>query len=230
MIITIKMIDALVLAESGDSEGLKKLVVDGFDITTCKGLNGYTPLHHACNRGHANIVFDLLKLRAPVDAVNDAGETALHLAVYAGNILIVDQLLDMGADVNYRNAEGETPLLYAARKSMPAIIRLLLQRGADPNLPDKYSDYPIDHVSNKSTENAFKHHNQVIQGDSATTATTTRSAFHYHNLLLIFSFLQIDDILKCACVCTKWHRVTEDESIWKQLGVKRYSFTFIYSI
>ena len=41
---------ALLYSESGDVVGLKELYQTGFDFTSCSGLNGFTPLHHACNR------------------------------------------------------------------------------------------------------------------------------------------------------------------------------------
>ena len=119
--------DVIILCEKGDIANLLKLHVKGLDIVSCRGLNGYTPLHHACNRGHALVVAELLRLNALIDHPSDSGETPLHLAVYAGNILIVDQLLDFGANVNAVNNEGETCLFYAARKAQPAIIRLLMQ-------------------------------------------------------------------------------------------------------
>ena len=58
-------------------------------------IKGFSPLHHACNRGHSAMVFELLRLCVPIDVRNDSLETPLHLAVYSGNLLIVDQLLGM---------------------------------------------------------------------------------------------------------------------------------------
>ncbi len=59
-------------------------------------MGGFTPLHHACNRNHADMVNELLKLNVNINATNDNNETPLHLAVYNGSMLIVEQLLDRG--------------------------------------------------------------------------------------------------------------------------------------
>jgi hypothetical protein len=200
-------------SEKGDLSSLQKLHVSGLDIVSCRGLNGYTPLHHACNRGHALVAAELLRLNALIDCKNDNGETPLHLAVYAGNILIVDQLLDFEADINAVNTEGQTSLFYAARKSQPAIVRLLLQRGADATILDKYDELAIDHAADANTRKAFDAHNLV---------ETSNHPLQYSDLLHIFSYLKVTDVMRCACVSSKWHRVSEYEEVWKRLGVRRW--------
>ena len=54
-------------------------------------MGGFTPLHHACNRDHADMVNELLKLNVNINATNDNNESPLHLAVYNGSMLIVEQ-------------------------------------------------------------------------------------------------------------------------------------------
>ena len=39
------------MAEIGDEAGLRKITSEGHDIRAYKGLNGYSPLHHAATRG-----------------------------------------------------------------------------------------------------------------------------------------------------------------------------------
>ena len=212
----------MLYAEKGDLTNLQKLHKSGIDITSCKGLNGFTPLHHACNRGHALVAAELLRLNASIDSKNDSGETPLHLAVYAGNILTVDQLLDFGANINAINNEGETCLFYAARKAQPAIIRLLLQHGADADIVDKYDERAVDQAADASTIRAF-------QGHVVTTDTSTHS-LHYNDLLKVFSYLNVTDTLRCACVCSKWHRVTAYEEIWQRLGVRRWELALQSSL
>jgi ankyrin repeat protein len=186
---------AIVLSENGDLNGIQNLLSNGLDMSKCKGLNGFTPLHHASNRGHAQIVAELLKHNVAIDIQNDFGETPLHLAVYAGNILIVDQLIDKGANINARNNDNETPLFYASRKSMPAIVRLLLQRGADVNAQDKYGDIAIDHATNINTKKAFD--------SKAIDSNSSNLNFGYDHLHLIFSYLTLNDILNNVALKTK---------------------------
>lgn len=200
---------------------MQNLHLSGIDIVSCRGLNGYTPLHHACNRGHALVAAELLRLNATIDCINDNGETPLHLAVYAGNILIVDQLLDFGANVNALNKEGETCLFYAARKGQPAIIRLLLQRGADATIVDKYDERAADQARDSSTAKAF---------ETATIVETSSHPLQYSDLLKIFSYLKVMDILRCACVSSKWHRASEYEEVWQRLGVRRWELALQSSL
>lgn len=93
--------EMIMMAEVGDVSGIAILLGGGdVDFLSCRGLAGYTPLHHACNRGHLAVVSEILKFHLSfINASNDTGETALHLAVYAGNMNIVEQLLDHGADI-----------------------------------------------------------------------------------------------------------------------------------
>ena len=213
--------EVIMYSEAGDLASLQNLHVKGLDIVSCRGMGGYTPLHHACNRGHALIVAELLRLNALIDCKNDNGETPLHLAVYAGNILIVDQLLDFEANINAVNNEGQTCLFYAARKCQPAIVRLLLQQGADPSIMDKYDELAIDHAPDANTQRAFNAHSIV-------EITDVNHGHHAHlqytDLLHVFSYLKVDDILRCACVCSKWHRASEYEEVWQRLGVRRWEY------
>jgi ankyrin repeat protein len=93
--------EMIMMAELGDVSGIAMLLSGGdVDFSSCRGLAGYTPLHHACNRGHLAVVSEILKIHLSfINTINDTGETSLHLAAYAGNMTIVEQLLDHGADI-----------------------------------------------------------------------------------------------------------------------------------
>jgi hypothetical protein len=214
--------EVLMYAEKGDLASIQRLHKAGKDVVHCKGLGGYTPLHHACNRGHALVAAELLRLNAAIDCRNDNGETPLHLAVYAGNILIVDQLLDFGADINAVNKEGETCLFYAARKSQPAIIRLLLQRGVDATIRDELGDVAEDQTVEKSTQKAFQSH-LIVESASC-------HPLQYSDLLRVLSYLNVHDTLRFACVCSKWHRVSAYEEVWQRLGVRRWELALQSSL
>jgi len=69
----------MLCAEKGDLNGILDLVSNGLDIQKCRGLNGFTALHHACNRGHAKIVAELIKFKIPVNCINDSGEVIKSL-------------------------------------------------------------------------------------------------------------------------------------------------------
>ena len=184
-----------------------------------KSMGGFTPLHHACNRNHADMVNELLKLNVNINVNNDNNETPLHLAVYNGSMLIVEQLLDRGADINCVNIYNETPLLYASRRSKPALIRLLLERGADRSMKDSYGDAAEEHADDEPTRRAFLAQ-QVDQ----------TGKLPYKLLLYIFQYLNAKDVCRAACVCGKWHRVSENPLIWSNLGIRRWELSLKSSL
>lgn len=204
--------ELIMMSEMGDLVGLSESIKSGTNLLSCRGLSGYTPLHHACNRGHVAIVSEILRAQLSlINSINDTGETALHLAVYAGNMNIVEQLIDHGANVDAKNEYGETPLFYAARRNMPALVRLLLQRGADIDTIDRYGEKAADHSTTEHTTLAF-----------GTSKVDQGSMLPLNELFLVFQFLDAKEICRCAMVAGKWHRVTETEGIWARLGVRRY--------
>jgi hypothetical protein len=211
--------EAIVCSENGNIEGILKLHEQGFDFAPCRGMHGYSPLHHASAKGHALVVSELLRLRVPIDVKNDDGETPLHLAALAGNLFIVEQLIDKGSNINVQNNDKETPLFYAARKSNSRVIRLLLQHGANPEIEDKYGDKAIDLAPDAAAAKAFK--SVVIE---------KHGFLSYECLLHVYSFLKVADVLRCACVSVKWHRVSENETIWQRLGVRRWELALQNSL
>lgn len=63
-----------------------------------------TPLHIACERGHAEVVELLLAHEADVEAKDISGNTPLHVAAQSQQTKIVQKLLDTGADPDSENA------------------------------------------------------------------------------------------------------------------------------
>ena len=208
--------EMLVLAESGNLEGVQRMLDEGYNLPLARrGMDGYTPLHYACNRGHAAVASELLRAHPSLLHLRtDAGDSALHLAVYSGNMLLVEQLLDRGADINAQNKYGETALFYAARKSMPAVVRLLLQRGADGSMSDCYDETAQDHASDAHTKKAFQSKVMLVED--------SHPRLSYEELLGVFRFLEVRDLCRAACVSGKWHRVSETQDLWSKLGVRRW--------
>ena len=69
----------------------------------------------------------LLKLKAKVDAVNEAGRSALHEAALAGHAEIVDALLAAGASPALADRSGATALHEAARGGHLLVLERLLR-------------------------------------------------------------------------------------------------------
>lgn len=232
--------EAFLVIEGNNLKRLKELIeFHGLIVSECRGLHGYSLLHHAASKGHNLLIAELLKQdRISVDVTNQLKETPLHLAVYSGHLLTVDQLLDYGANINAVNSDQETCLFYAARKGYSAIIRLLISRGINFQLEDKYGEKAIDHITNPLAIKAFelaKNREEQIQDvlknkNQREGGIRAEQLLTYDNLLITFSFLDIIDILKSACVCSKWHRVSEHPQIWKSLGIRKWEFALQNSL
>jgi ankyrin repeat protein len=91
-----------------------------------------TMLHIATNCDHTDIMIQLLRRNAKINAKDRYGQTPLHIAAQEGHHKALRLLLDFGADVNARDMGGETPLFSAIRSGWSEyMIRELLVRGAD---------------------------------------------------------------------------------------------------
>lgn len=215
--------ELLVCAEKGNLTDFRKLLERGVDPKNCKGLNDFSPLHHAAARGHVHIVHDLLQLGLDVNIRNKDGETPLHLAVYNGYLLVTEQLIDNGADVNALNENEETPLMVASARGKHLVLRCLIMNGAQWELADNMGETAMDRAKDQKTKSMLSL--LVSHGvDSAHSLSDVIGTLPYALLLRIFSFLPLRDISRCGCVNSKWHRVYQDDSLWQQRGVKRWEY------
>lgn len=101
-------------------------------------VNGCTPLHEACERGHKDIVQKLLPLSRSRDKRTNHGDTPLLLACYgwqkgSERTDIVQLLLAYNeVDVNKAGNFGYTPLGRACQFGDEKMVELLLSAGARP--------------------------------------------------------------------------------------------------
>lgn len=80
------------------------------------------------------VVRELLKRGANVDAATKKGNTALHIASLAGQEEVVKLLVQHGASVNVQSQNGFTPLYMAAQENHDNVVRYLLANGANQSL------------------------------------------------------------------------------------------------
>jgi hypothetical protein len=92
---------------------------------------GGTSLLQAAFQDRADVVEDLVRRGAPVDAKDPDGMTALMYASNKGSASAAAALLAIGADANATDNEGNTPLMFAAQGGHEAIVDALLAAGAD---------------------------------------------------------------------------------------------------
>ena len=88
----------LKVERSGDTETIKMLLKNGFDINSKETADGSTALMWAAVEGHTDMVKLFLDEGADVNATNNAGKTALMGAAEVGNIEVVKILLARGAN------------------------------------------------------------------------------------------------------------------------------------
>ena len=111
---------------------LKLTIAAGADTKLTNRFGG-TALIPACERGHVEVVKELLtRTDVDVNHVNNLGWTALLEAIIlsAGgprHQQIVPLLLDHGADVNIADNDGVTPLQHARRRGFREIEQMLLR-------------------------------------------------------------------------------------------------------
>ena len=113
-----------------------KLLIDARADPRLTNRFGGTALIPACERGHVEVVRELLTRTAvAVNHVNNLGWTALLEAVVLGNggvphQQVVRLLVDHGADVNIGDRNGVTPLGHARARGFMEIEHILLRAGA----------------------------------------------------------------------------------------------------
>lgn len=141
----------------GEAQQVSRLIAAGADVNTRHdhdkgpeiGLSGYTVLHLAAERGHVDVVHELIKSGAEIDARRNDRHTPLLAGVTAdyqpGQEEIVAALLAAGADVSARDEYGYTPLHWAAKVGWrhKAIVALLLAAGADINAANDLGITPL---------------------------------------------------------------------------------------
>jgi ankyrin repeat protein len=123
-------------SEHGDEDLVRTLLARGVDVHApeCapRSFEHRTPLHHAAENGHINII-ELLGLHGVnTDAKDLWGQTAMYLAVEANNAAAVEALIAVGADTCEKFASGQT-ILHAAIDfgCCKDIVRLLMTKGID---------------------------------------------------------------------------------------------------
>lgn len=87
----------------------------GADVNVCRVSNGWTPLHHACDKNYIDIVDMLLKRHAQLDCRSLVGETPMHKAAASGFTEPIELLLEHRASIDPTNQDGEQPIHTAAQ-------------------------------------------------------------------------------------------------------------------
>ncbi|CAG9824123.1 unnamed protein product, partial [Phaedon cochleariae] len=131
-------------ARAGQLDKIQEYLDSGTvrDINT-SNANGLNALHLASKDGHIDIVRELLKRGAVVDAATKKGNTSLHIASLAGQEEVVRLLVQYGASLNVQSQNGFTPLYMAAQENHDGVVRYLLSKGANQTLATEDGFTPL---------------------------------------------------------------------------------------
>ncbi len=130
--------------QTGDVDGLARLLDVGKVRLTYRDQAGRTLLHLAASLGHSEMIRFLVHEGLDVNVRDRRGNTPLHYAAYYGRVTAIQTLLALGADLHARNTHrGETPLFSAIRGKKVRAVRYLIQRGARVNDRNAFGLTPL---------------------------------------------------------------------------------------
>ena len=95
-----------IASDFGNVAIVRKLLQNGANVNAISKLKGYSPLHSACEKGHIEIVKELLKFNALLDAKELFNKTPLYLAStfgFSGHMDVVELMVKSGANLNLQN-------------------------------------------------------------------------------------------------------------------------------
>ena len=122
----------------GNLERVRQLIQDGQNVNTTIGdIFETTPLNCAAATGHIEVVGELIRAGARVNAKDKDKQTALHRASWNGHSSVVTTLIEAGANLNEKNVWGMTPLMRAADSGHVQVVGELIRAGARVNGKDK---------------------------------------------------------------------------------------------
>ncbi|XP_037319643.2 ankyrin-3-like isoform X2 [Pungitius pungitius] len=130
-------------ARAGNLEKALDYLKNGVDINICN-QNGLNALHLASKEGHVEVVAELIKRGANVDAsTKQKGNTALHIASLAGQTDVVKELVTHSANVNAQSQNGFTPLYMAAQENHMDVVQFLLDHGSSQSIATEDGFTPL---------------------------------------------------------------------------------------
>ncbi|GMH40399.1 hypothetical protein BSKO_08303 [Bryopsis sp. KO-2023] len=134
---------------NGDLERVKSLL-DGdiADPDVRYGDSEYTPIILAAYGGHTQIVQELIRKGADVNAATISGRgrlcvSAIWMAAFGGHGDIVDELLKENANVNQKDSNDTTPLYVAAQHGHVDVVEKLVAANADQEVASLKGATPL---------------------------------------------------------------------------------------
>lgn len=118
--------------DRGDSDEVRRLIVEGTDVNKYSPNGEWTPLYRAARTGNLKIAGILLGHGARVNEKAGNGWSPLHIAVFQNHKPMVEYLISNGANVNAKTDDRkETPLQIAKKFNRDEMVSLLKRLGAE---------------------------------------------------------------------------------------------------
>uniref|UniRef100_A0A8C8EAD8 Ankyrin repeat and death domain containing 1B n=1 Tax=Otus sunia TaxID=257818 RepID=A0A8C8EAD8_9STRI len=95
---------------------------------------GKKPFLLASEKGHVDMINNLITLKLFTSERDKEGNTALHLAAKNGHDKVVEILLEQWKEINELNQNGETPFYLSVEGGHEKCAELLLEAGSDINV------------------------------------------------------------------------------------------------
>ena len=118
-------------------------------VVEARDSKGFTPLHHACEKGVLAVV-EAFKSQLEVEDIreiqtSDTENTPLHIACMSGDssLDIVKYLIEQNTNVDATNQNGENPIHICASKGFMQLTQELLKRGANVDVQDTWGRTPL---------------------------------------------------------------------------------------
>lgn len=111
-------------------EIVKEILNKRPDFAKKTTIDGCSPLHQACSKGHLDTTRELLSLDPDLCFLqDDEGKTPLHWAASKGRVNVIDEILSTSRDSsNILTKNGETVLHLAVRNNQFDSVRFIIER------------------------------------------------------------------------------------------------------
>lgn len=142
-------------------------------------------LHHAVEKGYADIVKILLEHQTSVDSKGDFGATALHVAARNfSRTNIVKILLARNPNINAQDDSGNTPLMEAVKNDSTDVALQLLKYGALVNIRNKNERTALNFAMENENETII----ESILAQNANSISLRETARRHHMEQMRFLF------------------------------------------